>query len=75
MLQKAAFLILGGGWSRQLPADDEDYGLAGLYLRMIDLLQSLGSAHYIKKDLQKYLPAGYHNPMRVQQHHERVVVA
>jgi len=37
--------------------------------RMIDLLQSLGAKHYIKKDLQPYLPAGYHNPLRVQQHH------
>jgi DNA repair photolyase len=44
-------------------------------LRMIDLLQSLGSAHYIKKDLQKYLPAGYHNPMRVRQHHGGAIAA
>lgn len=42
-------------------------------LRMIDLLQSLGSAHYIKKDLQKYLPAGFHNPMRVRQHHGEAI--
>jgi DNA repair photolyase len=38
-------------------------------LRMIDLLQKTGAAHYIKKDLQAYLPAGYPNPMRVEQHH------
>lgn len=38
-------------------------------LRIIDRLQALGKAHYIKKDLQGYLPAGYHNPLRVQQHH------
>jgi len=38
-------------------------------LRMIDLCQRLGAKHYIKRDLQPYLPAGYHNPMRVQQHH------
>lgn len=38
-------------------------------LRMIDKLQKLGKLHYIKKDLQKYLPAGYHNPLRVPQHH------
>lgn len=38
-------------------------------LRMIDLCQQLGAAHYVKVDLQKYLPAGYHNPRRVQQHH------
>lgn len=38
-------------------------------LRMIDLLQRLGKAHYIKNDLQPYLPAEYHNPLRVAQHH------
>lgn len=38
-------------------------------LRMIELCHQLGARHYIKKDLQQYLPAGYHNPMRVQQHH------
>ena len=38
-------------------------------LRMIDLLQQVGSAHYIKRDLWPYLPPGYRNPMRVQQHH------
>jgi hypothetical protein len=38
-------------------------------LRMVDLCQQLGAAHYIKKDLQSYLPAGYHNPRRVAQHH------
>lgn len=34
---------------------------------VIDLCQKLGISHYIKKDLQKYLPAGYYNPMRVRQ--------
>jgi len=43
--------------------DWEDYTL-----RMIELLQKLGKAHYIKLDLQPYLPAGYHNPLRVPQH-------
>lgn len=38
-------------------------------LRMIDKLQKLGKAHYIKKDLQKYLPPDYPNPLRVPQHH------
>lgn len=38
-------------------------------LRMIDVLQQVGAKHYIKKDLQPYLPAGYHNPMRIEQHH------
>lgn len=37
--------------------------------RMIDTLQRLGKAHYIKKDLQPYLEPGYPNPLRVQQHH------
>lgn len=37
-------------------------------LRMIDLCQSLNVKHYIKKDLQPYLPDGYHNPRRVAQH-------
>jgi hypothetical protein len=38
-------------------------------LRMIDKLQKLGKAHYIKRDLQKCLPPGYHNPLRVPQPH------
>ena len=37
--------------------------------RMIDRMSALGKAHYIKRDLQKYLPAGYYNPLRVPQHH------
>jgi len=37
--------------------------------RMVDKLQGLAVAHYIKHDLQRYLPAGYHNPLRVPQHH------
>lgn len=40
-------------------------------LRMIDLCQQLAARHYIKADLQPYLPAGYHNPQRVPQHHGR----
>lgn len=44
--------------------DWEDYTL-----RMIDLLNELGVDHYIKKDLQKYLPEGYENILRKQQHH------
>ena len=38
-------------------------------LRMIRKLQGHGKVHYIKKDLQKHLPHGYHNPLRVLQHH------
>lgn len=38
-------------------------------LRMIEKLGALGKAHYIKKDLQPFLPPGYPNPLRVAQHH------
>lgn len=38
-------------------------------LRMVDLCQRLGVRHYVKKDLQSFLPAGYPNPLRVPQHH------
>lgn len=44
--------------------DWKDYAL-----RMIDLLQKVGARHYIKKDLQAWLPKGYPNPLRVPQHH------
>ena len=44
--------------------DWEDYTL-----RIIDLCQKLGVNHYIKKDLQPYLPDGYFNPLRVKQHY------
>lgn len=37
--------------------------------RILELVNKLGVKHYIKKDLQKYLPDGYHNPLRVSQHH------
>jgi len=33
------------------------------------LMDDLGAAHYIKKDLQEFLPEGYSNPIRVKQHH------
>lgn len=38
-------------------------------LRVIDLCARYGISHYIKKDLQEYLPDGYPNPLRVTQHH------
>jgi pyruvate-formate lyase-activating enzyme len=38
-------------------------------LRMIETLNELGARHYIKKDLQGFLPPGYPNPLRVPQHH------
>lgn len=37
--------------------------------RMIELCQRLGVRHYVKKDLQPFLPPGYPNPLRVPQHH------
>lgn len=37
--------------------------------KILELVNRLGVKHYIKKDLQKYLPAGYHNPLRIPQHH------
>jgi DNA repair photolyase len=36
--------------------------------RMIDLCQKLGVKHYIKHDLQPFLPEGYYNPRRIAQH-------
>lgn len=38
-------------------------------LRMIDLLNQVGAKHYIKEDLQEFLPPGYPNPLRIGQHH------
>lgn len=40
-------------------------------LRMVEKLNRLGKAHYIKRDLQRYLPPGYYNPLRVPQNHGR----
>lgn len=37
--------------------------------RVIELCHKLSIRHYIKKDLQPYLPPGYHNPLRIAQHH------
>ena len=36
---------------------------------MLDLLNRVGAKHYIKRDLQPYLPPGYPNPMCIPQHH------
>jgi DNA repair photolyase len=41
----------------------------GYTLRMLDVLHSVGAKHYIKRDLQPFLPPGYPNPLRVPQHH------
>lgn len=37
-------------------------------LRILDVVAQLGARHYIKNDLQKYLPDGYPNTLRVSQH-------
>jgi len=34
---------------------------------VVAVLAETGSKHYIKRDLQPYLPAGYKNPLRVDQ--------
>jgi len=39
---------------------------------VIEVLARVGAKHYIKKDLQPFLPAEYPNPRRVAQHHGRV---
>jgi DNA repair photolyase len=36
---------------------------------VLDVLNRTGARHYIKKDLQPYLPPGYPNPKRIRQHH------
>jgi DNA repair photolyase len=41
--------------------------------RMVDALNRVGAKHYIKKDLQPYLPSGYPNPLRVPQHNGAVI--
>lgn len=38
-------------------------------LRMLDTLDSVRARHYIKKDLQLFLPPGHPNCLRVPQHH------
>jgi hypothetical protein len=56
------------GRANYLPITDstdwQDYTL-----RIVDMVQRLGVRHYIKHDLQKYLPAGYYNPRYIEQHH------
>lgn len=37
-------------------------------LRIVELCNRLRIKHYIKKDLQRYLPEGYPNPLRMMQH-------
>lgn len=38
-------------------------------MRMIELCGRLGVQHYVKRDLQPFLPQGYPNYLRVKQHH------
>ena len=38
-------------------------------LRMLDVFNRLSARHYIKRDLQAFLPTNYPNPLRVSQHH------
>jgi DNA repair photolyase len=37
-------------------------------MRILDVVNRLGVKHYIKHDLQPYLPTGYHNPKYISQH-------
>lgn len=39
--------------------------------RILELVNRLGVKHYIKHDLQKYLPEGYYNPRYIDQFHAR----
>jgi DNA repair photolyase len=41
----------------------------GYTLELIRILRLLRKRHYIKEDLQMYLPLGYENPLRIVQHH------
>lgn len=43
--------------------------------RILEVVNRLGVKHYIKHDLQKYLPAGYYNPKYIEQHHGLVKMA
>jgi DNA repair photolyase len=47
-----------------LPIDWRDFTL-----RALDLLNRRGKRHYVKRDLQQFLPLDYPNPLRVPQHH------
>jgi len=38
-------------------------------LRILEVVNRLGVKHYIKHDLQPYLPTGYHNPRYIAQYH------
>jgi hypothetical protein len=55
------------GWVNYLPITRQTDWEAYTH-RMIDICQSLGVRHYVKKDLQPYLPDGYVNTLRHPQH-------
>jgi DNA repair photolyase len=57
------------GRANNMGAITKDTDWQNYTLRLIELLTRLGKAHYVKCDLQKYLPPGYVNPLRVPQHH------
>jgi DNA repair photolyase len=57
------------GRANYLKALTKDTDWQGYTLQMVELLTKLGKAHYIKRDLQSYLPPDYPNPLRVPQHH------
>jgi hypothetical protein len=57
------------GMANKLGALTKTTDWRGYTLRMLDLLARTGNAHYIKASLQEHLPPGYHNPLRVPQHH------
>jgi DNA repair photolyase len=44
-------------------------------LRVIERLHRYEKRHYIKRDLQPHLPAGYPNPLRIQQNHSEMARA
>lgn len=47
---------------------------AGYTAQVVELCSRLGVRHYIKQDLQPYLPEGYHNPQRIAQYHEEATL-
>jgi hypothetical protein len=42
---------------------------------MLDQLNRFHARHYIKRDLQPFLPANYPNPVRIRQNHGAVAQA
>jgi len=44
-------------------------------LRILDAVNRFGVQHYIKHDLQKYLPDGYYNPRYIAQYHRAKTAA